>query len=393
MGRIAFRAAAAALGLGLPAAGLAQESSETESAIPAPSLAPSLAGPLKASGDPLHVDAGPFGTLYITGAVTGLGLVQNHALPGDDHTRVDLSNGQVIAQTTEGPVQFYIQAGGYSLPSLGTPHFRAKDIVRDTFGLLPVAYVKIAPTSNFSILAGKLPTLQGGENTFTFQNFNIERGLLWNQTNAVNRGVQANYAHGALSVSLALNDGYYSKHFNWLSGTIGYAVSPKDSVTFGAAANVGRTTKSSLATPLVLNNGQLYFVSWTHNDGPWTIQSYAQVGHVQKDNTLGIAHGASTYGAAVLGKYSFTPEFSLAARTEYIKSTGSPTNGAPSLIYGPGSGAWSLTVTPTWQKGIFFVRGEASYVRAHDVVPGFGLGHDLDGRSQARALIETGILF
>lgn len=358
-----------------------------------PALAPSMTGPLKANGHPLHVDAGPLGEIYITGAVSGLALAQDHKLPGDKSTRLDLSNAHVIAQTTEGPVQFYVQAGAYSFPSLGTAYFKAEDVVRDTFGLVPVAYVKIVPTAEFNIMAGKLFTLQGGENTFTFQNFNIERGLLWNQTNAINRGVQANYAKGPLSVSISLNDGYYSKRFNWLSGTIGYALSPNDSITIGASGNLGRTRKSSFATPLVLNNGQLYFVSWTHNGGLWTIQSYAQLGHVPKNAELSIMRSASTYGAAVLGKYSFSDEVSVAGRAEYVKSSGSPTNGAPSLIYGPGSGASSLTLTTTWQRGIFFARGEASLVRAHKVVSGFGLGNDFDKRSQTRGLLEAGIIF
>ncbi len=361
---------------------------------PAPlSLAPSMTGPLKPNADPLHASAGPLGEIYITGAVSGLGLAQDHELPGDKDNRFDLTNAHIIAQTTDGPIQFYVQAGAYSLPSLGTAYVKAEDLVDDTFGLVPVAYVKIAPTAEFNIIAGKLFTLQGGENTFTFQNFNIERGLLWNQTNAVNRGVQANYAHGLLSLSLSLNDGYYSKHYNWLSGIISYALSPSDSITFGGAANLGRTRKSSFATPLIQNNGQLYFVSWTHSQGQWTTQAYAQLGRAPKDEELGIMRSASTYGAAILSKYSFSNEFSLAGRVEYIKSSGSPTNGAPSLIYGPGSGAWSLTLTPTWQRGIFFVRGEASLVRGHDVVPGFGFGTNLDKRSQARGLIEAGILF
>lgn len=358
-----------------------------------PPSAPSMAGPLKANANPVHVDAGPLGTVYVTGAIAGIGFAQDNPATGDKHSRLDLSNGQIIVQTTEGPVQFYVQAGGYSLPSLGTPYSTARKVLEGTFGLLPIAYVKFAPTSDFSVQVGKLFTLQGGENTFTFQNFNIERGLLWNQTNAINRGVQANYAHGPLSISLSVNDGFYSKRFNWLSGTIGYTLSPTDSVTFGAAANVGRTRKSSFATPTVLNNGSLYFLSWAHNDGPFTSQAYVQLGHVPKDEALGIARGASTYGAALLGKYGVTGQLTLAARAEIIKSTGSLGNGAPSLIYGPGSGAWSLTVTPTWQKGIFFVRGEGSYVRAFDVVPGFGLGRDGDRHSQVRGMIEAGLLF
>ena len=58
---------------------------------------------------------------------------------------------------------------------------------------MPQAFLKIVPTDNFSIQAGKLPTLIGAEYTFSFENFNIERGLLWNQEPAVSRGVQANY--------------------------------------------------------------------------------------------------------------------------------------------------------------------------------------------------------
>jgi hypothetical protein len=362
--------------------------------VPAPpSLSPSMTGPLKPNANPLHVDGGPLGPVYISGVISGLGLAQDHPFPGDDDSRIDLSNGQVIVQTTQGLVQFYAQAGGYSIATLGTPYFKAKDYVGDTYGLLPVAYVKIVPSSNFNVQVGKLYTLQGAENAYTFQNFNIERGLLFNQTSTINRGVQANYSHGPLSVSLALTDGYYSKKYNWLSGTIGHALSSKDSIIFGAAGNLGHTTKSSFATPTVLNNGSLYYLSWTHNDGPWTIQPYVQLGHVPEDDGLGIAHSATTYGAALLGKYSFTDQWSLAARGEYIKSNGSPGNGAPSLIYGPGSGAWSLTVTPTWQKGIFFARPEASYVHAFKVVPGFGLGSDFNRKSQVRGLIEAGVIF
>jgi hypothetical protein len=358
-----------------------------------PVLAPSMTGPLKANSDPLHVDGGPLGPIYISGVISGLGLTQSNHFPGERSSRIDLSNGQVIVQTTQGLVQFYAQAGGYSIATLGTPYFKAKDFVRDTFGLLPVAYVKIVPSSDFNVQVGKLLTLQGAENAFTFQNFNIERGLLFNQTSTINRGVQANYAHGPLSFSLALTDGYYSKKYNWLSGTIGYALSSKDSITLGAAANLGRTKKSSFATPTVLNNGSLFYLSWTHNDGPWTIQPYVQVGHVPKDESLGINHSVTSYGAAVLGKYSFTDQIALAARAEIIKQNGSVSNGAPSLVYGPGSGAWSLTLTPTWQKGIFFARAEGSYVKAFDVVPGFGLGHDFDKKSQVRGLIEAGIIF
>ncbi len=63
-------------------------------------------------------------------------------------------------------------------------------------------------------MAGKLPTLIGAEYTFTFENMNIERGLLWNQENAVNRGVQANFTSGPVAVSVSWNDGFYPNRYN-----------------------------------------------------------------------------------------------------------------------------------------------------------------------------------
>jgi len=371
----------------------AQPSEPAPAPASTPSLVPSVTGPLHANPNPLHVDGGPLGPVYVSGVISAVGLVQDHSSPGDHKSIVDLSNGMAIVQTVQGPVQFYAQVGGYSIATLGTPYFRARRYVKDTYGLLPVAYVKIAQGPDFNIEAGKLYTLQGAENAFTFQNFNVERGLLFNQTSTINRGVQANYAHGPLSVSLALTDGYYSKKFNWLSGTIGYTLSPKDSITLGAAASLSHNDKATFATPTVLNNGQLYFLSWTHTDGHWTIQPYVQVGNVPSRQSVGIEHSASTYGAAILGKYSFNSELALAARAELIKSTGSVSNGAPSLIYGPGSGASSLTLTPSWQKGILFARPEASYVHAWKVVPGSGLGPVFNDKSQVRGLIEAGIIF
>lgn len=367
--------------------------SATPAPAPAPSLGPSMTGPLHLNSNPLRVDGGPFGPVYVSGVVSGMGLVQDHPFPGDHESRADVSNGQVIVQNTQGVFQFYLQAGGYSIPTLGTPYFRATDYVRDTYGYLPVAYVKLAPSSDFNIEVGKLYTLQGAENAYTFQNFNIERGLLFNQTSTINRGVQANYSHGPLSASVAFTDGYYSKKYNWLSGTIGYTVSPKDSVTLGAAASLSHNNKSTFATPTALNNGQLFFLSWTHTDGPWTIQPYVQLGHIPTRTRVGIVHGATTYAAAILGKYSLNDQWALAARAELIKSTGSLADGAPNLLYGPGSGAWSLTLTPTWQKGIFFARAEGSYVHAWNLTPGFGLGPNFNDKSQVRGLLEAGIIF
>lgn len=353
----------------------------------------SMSGPLNANPNPTKLAGGPLGNVYFTGALTGIAQWQDHEFPGDEKTLADISNGQVFVQKTDGLFQFFVEAGIYSLPDLGAPYVKATDTTRNLYGALPQAFVKIAPTSDFNVMVGKLPTLIGAEYTFSFENMNVERGLLWNQENAVNRGVQANYSHGPLSLSVSLNDGFYSGRYNWVSGSIGYTIDKKNSVTLAGGGNLGHTSRSSLATPLLQNNGEIYNLIFTHTAGPWIIQPYVQYSRVHREPGLGIPRGASTYGAALLLSYAVTKDFHLAGRAEYMTQSGSRGGTTPSLLYGPGSSAWSLTFTPTYQKGIFFVRGEASHVGASNVTPGFGFGKSLNHKSQDRLLAEGGFLF
>jgi hypothetical protein len=81
--------------------------------------------------------------------------------------------------------------------------------------------------------------------------------------------------------------------------------------------------------------------------------------------------------------------FNLAGRAEYISSSGSQV----SLLYGPNSKAWSLTLTPTWQFKTFFVRGEVSWTKLESMGAGAGFGAAGDKDSQTRAMLETGFLF
>ena len=302
---------------------------------------PAMSGPLSANPNPTKLDAGPLGNIYATGAATGYAQWQDNTVPGDHRTFADISNGQVFVQKTDGVLQFFVEAGIYSLPDLGAPYIKSTDATKNLFGPLPQAFIKIAPTSDFSIIAGKLPTLIGAEYTFSFENMNIERGLLWNQEPAVSRGVQANYAHGPVSLSVSLNDGYYSDRYNWLSGSFGYTLSKTDSVTLAAAGNLGHTARSAFATPLLQNNGEVYNLIYTHSSGPWTINPYLQYTRVHKEPNLGITRGASTYGGALLVSYAVNKVFKLAGRAEYIAQSGNVGGTTPSLLYGPGSSAWS----------------------------------------------------
>ena len=362
-------------------------------AAPAPMTTPGMTGPLAANPHPTRFDTGPLGTWYVTGALTGLGVWQDHAVPGDHDTFSDLGNGQVFIQKTSGAVQFFVQAGVYSMPALGTAYVRADDSLDAYYGVVPQAFVKFVPNEHVSVMLGKLPTMFGAEYTFTFENMDIERGLLWNQENAVTRGVQATYAQGPVTASVSWNDGFYSNRYNWLSGSLAYAFDASNTLTFIAGGNTDQTPRAGTATPLLQNIGQIYDVIYTHAAGPWTITPYLQYTRVPENADIGIPHSASTLGAALLANYTFNSQFSLAGRAEYIDSSGSVADAAPSLLYGPGSSAWSLTLTPTWQNRLLFVRGEVSYVKASGTTPGFAFGSNLDESAQSRVLLEAGLLF
>lgn len=367
-----------------------------------PLSSPGFSGPLVANPNPTSFDAGPLGQVHVTGQLTGLGLAQSHATPapgtGNADSLLDLSNAQVEVQTTSGPVQFYLQAGAYSLPSLGTSYLRADKAPDQLYGVLPVAYVKVELTPELSVMAGALPTLIGAESTFTFQNMNIERGLLWNQEPAVSKGVQVNFSKGPLSAAVSVNDGYYSDRYNWVSASVSYAVNPSNTITVIGGGNLSDTSKSTFATPIVQNNSSIFNVIYTYSAGALTLTPYVQYSQVDSNPGLGIDRSAKSFGGAVLGKFALTDQFSIAARAEYIKSDGgdcgSDANCAPTnLLYGTDSKAWSLTVTPTYQRGVFFARGELSYTRIDGLKAGYGFGDNFNQPDQVRALIETGVLF
>ena len=397
-------------GTGLGAAS-AEEATEQPAAGQQPAApttlpTPPLTGPLAGNPNPISFDAGPLGPVYLTGIVSGLGLWQNNPFLGDQRSLASLSNGQFIFQKTDGLLQYYVQVGAYTIPALGTPYFNTPVATGDFFSPLPVANLKIAPNDTLSIQGGKLPTLIGAEYTFTFQNMNIERGLLWNQEPAISRGAQFNYAADPLAFSFSWNDGFYSDRFTWLTGSLAYTIDKANSVTLAAGGNFAHTTKNTTttpfflttATPLFQNNETILNLIYTYSAAPWTITPYFQYTHVPAASSIGALTSAATYGGAILANYSFPddsplPGFSLPLRFEYISSTGSLANGAPNLLYGPGSSAWSVTLTPTYQYKIFFARAEFSHVGTGSATRGLAFGRDGMNTTQTRFLFETGVLF
>lgn len=377
---------------GQTSAGPAQQLA-TAPAAPTPAAAlptPSITGPL-AAPPPLTFDAGPFGKIAVNGILNGYGMVQSNEFAGDKSSQATLGNGQVWIQKTDGWFQFYLQAGAYTIPALATPYMNTGNTLSNFYGPLPVAYLKLAPGKNTSIEIGSLPTLIGAEYTFSFENVNIERGIVWNQENAVNRGIQINQTMGKFTASLSLNDGFYSNRYTWLTGSLTYTKGAH-SLSFVGGGNFAQTKFQTLATP-VQNNGSIYNVIYTFTKGPWIVQPYFQYTDIPTNLKIGITNGASTRGEAVLLSHAFKHGFSLGGRWEYISSTGSLAQNSLNLMYGPGSNGTSVTATPTFQYGGFYVRGDLSYVHAGNITPGDAFGPKGLSQSQPRAVAEIGFMF
>jgi hypothetical protein len=371
----------------------------TATTDPAPAAAPTplstfvLTGPLQWL-PPATFDAGPLGKLSVNGIVTGFSQFQNNHIPGDDSAQATLSNGQVFIQKADGKLQYYIQAGVYTMPTLSVPFLDAQHTVNDFYGPVPVAYLKLPVGKTTQFLIGQLPTLMGAESTFTYQNFNIERGIVWNQENAINRGIQVNQTLGKyLSASVSWNDGYYSDRYSWLSGSVTFLKGPH-SLVYDGMGNLGQTAYTTFATGVV-NNSYMHAVIYTYTKGSWIVQPYIQFSKLPTNAKVGVPKATSATGGALSVSHAFKKGFSLPARFEYLTSSGSANDEASInlLGFGAGSSGITFTATPTYQKGGMYLRSDLGWVHAKDYTPGFVFGKTGTEANQFRGVLEFGFIF
>jgi hypothetical protein len=387
-----------------PPAGAAPGAPPAPAAPTSPLIAPSITGPLTIQLPPPKYTIPYIGDIYVDGIGSGFAQWSNNLFPGQHFWQGDLNNGQVFVQKTDGLFQFYAQAGAYGISSLGSTYIPASQATignntpfGNLWGWFPQGFVKIAPTDSFSVQGGKLPTLIGAEYTFSFENINIERGLLWNQEPAVSKGVQANYTIGPVATSVSFTDGFDSGVWNWVTGAVTYTLNSANSFEFVGGGNVSGTNINTLRTPILQNNSQIYNLIYTYNNDPWIIQPYFQATHVPTNSHAGITADASSYGFALLANYdvgSLTnlginlAGVNLGGRFEYINTTG-----GNNILYGPGSAAYSFTVTPSYQYKYFFARAEFSFVKANSITLGDAFGSAGTKDTQTRVVFEGGILF
>lgn len=342
------------------------------------------------------------GNININGTLSGYSILTDNANPtgsfdtnGEDkHVRYDISNALVNVSKTTGVVRFNVFGGAYAFPTVGMPGNKTvtDDANTGLFGPLPIAYVELDPTSFLSIQAGKLPTIIGYESAFTYQNINIQRGLVWNMEPVISRGVRAIVTAGPLTLKAGANDGFYSKDKLALEGSVGLTLG-----SFSTSFNVLIPNKNTPANDTAsIANKQEYDLIASYTAGKLTLGSDLLYVYSPKSSKAGFSDSAAAYGLAGFADYQINDKFSLGARLEYAfnKSTNNPNSANADLIgYGPSSKALSFTLTPMYKYKYLFARVDFSYVRINNYSEGSGFGVDGNKANQYRLGIEGGIIF
>ncbi len=362
--------------------------------------APALADPVP----PPTPSPPPAPTVTVSGVFSGFTFSSNNpnatgALDtpsgADLSSRAQLSNALLTVARTTGTFRFSLIAGAYAFPVVGqaiNPTFQ-QFANTNLYGYLPNAYVQYVPNANWTISAGILPTLLGQENAFTFQDVNIQRGLLWNMEPVVSRGVRVAYTGLKVNAALEYNDGYYSRNHGALEGSLGWNPSATSSLQFVFILPDPNTPSNPTAA---VANKREYDLMYTQQIGKLQLLPYALWAQSPAGAAAGFVKNETAFGGALIANYAFNGAFSLGGRFEALGNNSAFTDfsgNSDFLGYGPGSSATTLTLTPAYKSAHLFARGEWSHVTVNGVLAGFGFGPGGTRTNQTRAGLELGAQF
>jgi Putative beta-barrel porin-2, OmpL-like. bbp2 len=372
--------------------------------LPDPIVGYVMGDTLQFRPNPLNIQSETYGDWSVQAIATGLGFQQSNPVASNYSSYAAFTNLQANIQKTDGPLKVFVLAGSYSLAALGQAYIRSSTFTESTFGYMPEAYIALSVTKDWSISLGKLPSMGGLEAAFTYENPNIQRGLLWTQTNSVSRGVQVNYQEGNVSAALSVNDGAYSGVYNWIGGLVNIKTSKTSEFTVSWTGSMSGNSTNTTATPLLQNNSQISNLIYQYTGDRWSVKPYFQYTYIPSNPNIGLYGNLGTVGYAVLTTYHVDPltngvapnrHISIPTRLEYQSSYGNSLN--PNLpagpMYGPGSSAWSATITPTIQSGRTFARVELSFVKTFNPLAGSAFGATGTNNTQTRAMLEVGLLY
>jgi hypothetical protein len=307
-------------------------------------------------------------------------------------TRSNVSNLLVLIAKPNGAFRFGTMVGLYSIPVVGFGGNKTADPNANTglYGPVPLAFVEYAPSGALNVTVGKLATLIGNESTYTYQNTNIQRGVVWNMETALSRGARITTVQGPLTASLGVNDGFYSGRYLGFEGSLGVAPTP----SFGYAFNFAIPNRSAPPNPTAsVANRRLYNPSLSLTFGKWQLQPNVLFVDSPASSALGYTRDEQAFGAVLPASVSLGSVWSAGFRVEYGKNGSNPSDPSPNanlLGYGPGSSAWTYTLTPAYKNKALLARAEFSQVSVANFTPGVAFGTAGTRSNQSRFGIELG---
>lgn len=181
---------------------------------------------------------------------------------------------------------------------------------------------------------------------------------------AVSRGVRFNLTGGKFTGAFEVNDGFYSGHYLGTEGSITLA---PDSNTSWQFVYVAPNSQAPGNWTSSIANKRLYNFMYTATRGKWLLQPYVLLVQSPQSKALGYTASESAYGLVFMSTYTINPTWSVAGRIEDIANRSPITDASPNadlVGYGPGSGAWTFTLTPKFQRKQLFIRSDLSQVSA-----------------------------
>ncbi len=211
------------------------------------------------------------------------------------------------------------------------------------------AYIELL-AGPVDILAGRILTNIGGEAPYTWQNINIQRGLVWAGEPVFYNGIRFSFTAEPFGFYVGVND------------------RDSDDGKFAAEAGVSGSWKElkldwsfNILYPDSVDENDARVFNLTTNIN--AIENMPITFYVDYLNVPLTNGTKGAWGFALLADYQFNDKVSLGMRVERVIQENDVD------VYGIGNGndAWTITLTPKYQfNKYFYIRAEASYVSLDD---------------------------
>lgn len=356
----------------------------------------------------ITIDGGPLGSLNLSGGVDGYaygmtGTAGNSVIGNGASNGAEVANALIELQKTTGQFQFTIEIGSNGgAVTLGASHPGETSITSYSTGPLYAGYITLAPDSvpGLTISAGQIGSLEGWEAGVDWLNASQFTTDIWYVQNSQNRGVEAAYSKGPLSLTVAFGDGFDDGVWNFVQALGTYTIDSNNALSVYYAGNLGRTglNATTYGNTSVADYGPYYMNSqmlgafYSYTVGNLNLVPEVQYVYAKTDHQLGLDAGSSNLGAALFADYTFGKSpYSIGGWVEYENS-----NGPDSWFIGPNSEAMGISVSPTWQYKDLFARVNAGALyllnNKYDGAS-YGYGGHGEDKGMFMSTLEAGLLF